>query len=83
MNPITKAIERMFSNELSGSNWKKFNCEDIIYLYDKYSKEEISFCCKDKKFGPPLSIIHDKIVKKLAKSKTVEEQISYLSERMM
>lgn len=83
-SPIVLIIERMFSNELSGTNWKKLKVTDVVYLFDKYSTEVLdAHKASGKRWGPPLSVLHGKMKRKLAMFKTVQDQLMYLNERMI
>jgi hypothetical protein len=84
MNPITKAIERMFSNELSGHKWVTLTVEAVAAIYAKYSDEEIkAYSDSGRKFPAPLAGLNSKIKTKLRLAKKVEDQVLYLNERMM
>lgn len=84
MNPIVKAIEGMFSTELSGSKWRGLSTTDVQFIYGRRSAEEIKkYEATGQRFRPPLSIMHAKIVSKLKALKTVEAQVVYLNERMI
>lgn len=84
MNPITVAIEGMFSNELSGSKWRALSTVDVQFVYGERSKAAIAaYEATGQRFRPPLSIMHAKIVSKLKALKTVEQQVVYLNERMV
>ena len=83
-SPIVTIIEKMFSNELSGSKWKTLKVTDVSYLFEKYSTEVLdAYKASGKRWGPPLSILHGKMQKKLASFKTVQDQLMYLNERMI
>lgn len=83
-SPIVLIIEKMFSNELSGTKWKALKVTDVVFLFEKYSKEVLdAHKASGKRWGPPLSVLHGKMQRKLASFKTVTDQLMYLNERMI
>jgi len=83
LNPVSVTIEKMFSNELSGSKWKTLKSTDVVFLYHKYADEVITEYEKRHKLSPPMRALNARIIKKLEKTFSVIDQITYLSERML